>query len=120
MKFDLNQTGLRRLFSAWQVETMEGLWEHRKPMTSSDMYYYLKQQGVRTVRGKHGTVSRASVIIFLNELVDEGIATYTERTGKGGYHKVYSLAEAVKTREAFKRYITDKIFAAVKTFVEEE
>jgi hypothetical protein len=29
------------------------------------------------------------VIIFLNDMVEEGILEYEERTGKGGYHRVY-------------------------------
>jgi len=33
--------------------------------------------------------SRASVIGFLNKLVDEDILRYNEDTGKGGYHGLY-------------------------------
>ena len=33
--------------------------------------------------------SRASVIFFLNDMVDEGILDYEEKSGKGGYHRVY-------------------------------
>jgi hypothetical protein len=33
--------------------------------------------------------SRASVINFLNDMVDEGVFDYEEKTGKGGYHRVY-------------------------------
>jgi len=35
------------------------------------------------------TISRASIINFLNAMVDEGVLDYDERTGKGGYHRVY-------------------------------
>ena len=37
------------------------------------------------------TISRASVIFFLNDLVTWGYLKYIEATGKGGYHKLYFL-----------------------------
>jgi len=30
--------------------------------------------------------SRASLIFFLNDMVEEGVLEYEEKTGKGGYH----------------------------------
>ena len=35
------------------------------------------------------TVSRPSVINFMNWCVDEEMLEYKERTGKGGHHRVY-------------------------------
>ena len=35
--------------------------------------------------------SRASVIKFLNELVEYGYLQFIEKSGKGGYHRVYYL-----------------------------
>jgi len=35
------------------------------------------------------TISRASVINFLDSMVDDGILAYTETTGKGGYRRIY-------------------------------
>jgi len=37
------------------------------------------------------TISRASVIYFLEDLEREGLATHIEKTGKGGFHKLYSI-----------------------------
>ncbi|OGD45566.1 hypothetical protein A3K69_08405 [Candidatus Bathyarchaeota archaeon RBG_16_57_9] len=48
------------------------------------------------------TISRASIINFLNSMVDEGVLNYTETTGKGGHRRIYSA----KYNEAeFKEYI---------------
>ena len=52
------------------------------------------------------SISRASIIFFLNRLVDDGLASYTTRTGKGGHAKVYSLSD--RTREAFNNSVIDK------------
>ena len=35
------------------------------------------------------TISRASIINFLNQCVDAKVLGYEERTGKGGYHRLY-------------------------------
>jgi len=36
-----------------------------------------------------GSISRASIINYLNTMVDDDLLTYTETTGKGGRHRVY-------------------------------
>jgi len=38
-----------------------------------------------------GPISRASIINFLNEMVDEELLNFTETTGKGGHHRVYYI-----------------------------
>jgi hypothetical protein len=45
----------------------------------------------KTVRALGIDISRASVIFYLNFLVDEGIATVESATGKGGHHRLYSI-----------------------------
>ena len=48
------------------------------------------------------TISRASIINFLNSMVDEGVLNYMEITGKGGHRRIYSA----KYNEAeFKEYV---------------
>ena len=39
------------------------------------------------------TISRASIINFLNAMVDDGALGYTETTGKGGYRRIYTAAK---------------------------
>jgi hypothetical protein len=38
-----------------------------------------------------GSISRASIINYLNAMVDEELLTYIETTGKGGHHRVYYM-----------------------------
>ncbi len=85
MKFDTKQEGLETLFKPYQVLLLEYIWElnenQRIGVTSGQAHLYLQ----KTSESK----SRASVIFFLNDLVEEEILSYVERTGKGGYHRVY-------------------------------
>jgi len=48
------------------------------------------------------TISRASIINFLNSMVDEGVLDYSETTGKGGHRRIYS---AKYNESEFKEYI---------------
>ena len=63
------------------------------------------------------SISRASIINFLNAMVDEGVLDYIEETGKGGYHRVYSA----KLDEAdFKRSLAESVVSSLmKDFPEE-
>jgi predicted transcriptional regulator len=85
MKFDTSEKGLLTLFKPYQAALMEHIWKlnegDRVGLTSSQAYEFLKDNQ----DGK----SRAALIFFLNDMVEEGILTYEEETGKGGYHKVY-------------------------------
>jgi len=40
--------------------------------------------------GENRSISRASVINFLNSMADQGILNYTEKSTKGGMKRVYS------------------------------
>jgi len=85
MKFDTSEKGLLTLFKPYQAALLEYIWELNNPsrtgITSGQAYEFLKDHPDRK--------SRASVIFFLNDMVDEGVLSYKERTGKGGYHRVY-------------------------------
>lgn len=73
------------MFKPYQALLLEHLWElngdGRKGINSGQAYKFLQDKPEKK--------SRASVIFFLNDMVDEGILDYEERTGKGGYHRVY-------------------------------
>jgi predicted transcriptional regulator len=107
MKFDTKQEGLETLFKPYQALLLEYIWElnenQRKGVTSGQAHLYLQN----TSESK----SRASVIFFLNDLVEEAILTYEERTGKGGYHRVYFPK---MNREEFSDYVVLSINEKLK------
>jgi hypothetical protein len=85
MKFDTSKEGLHTLFKPYQAALLERIWELNNPsrngMTSGQAHEFLMNHPDKK--------SRASVIFFLNDMVDEGVLTYEEESGKGGYHRVY-------------------------------
>ena len=95
--FKPENAGLSKVFKDWQEEAVKFVWEVGGQGTiSKDVHVKVNERLV----GK--TISRASIINFLNAMVDEGVLDYVERTGKGGYHRVYrpKLDES-----SFKRYL---------------
>jgi len=46
-------------------------------------------ENVNEQLGPGKSISRASIIIIMNRLVDQGVLDYREGTGKGGHHKIY-------------------------------
>lgn len=105
MKFDTSKEGLHTLYKPYQVSLLEYLWElnrdERVGINSSQAHTYLQQMEDDEMRK-----SRASVIFFLNDMVDEGVLSYEERTGKGGHHRVYYPK---MDREGFAEYVTKVI-----------
>ncbi len=102
MKFDTSEKGLLTLFKPYQAALLEHIWElnnpHRIGITSGQAYEFLKDNP--------DSKSRASVIFFLNDMVEEGVLTYEEESGKGGYHRVYYPK---MNREQFARHVVETI-----------
>ena len=102
MKFDTSEDGLLTLFKPYKAALLERIWElndkGRAGITSGQAYEFLK--------GHPDSKSRASVIIFLNEMVEEGVLEFEEQSGKGGYHRVYYPK---MNREQFAQHVVETI-----------
>ena len=57
------------------------------------------------------SVCARAVINSLNEMVDQGFLEYEEKSGKGGYHRVYYPK---MDREEFEVYVTELIKEKLK------
>ena len=58
-----------------------------------------------------------SVINFLNEMVEEGVLEYEERSGKGGYHIVY---QPKLDEGGFKKAIAESVISSLMRDFPEE
>ncbi|MBA7493933.1 hypothetical protein ES702_04499 [subsurface metagenome] len=54
--------------------------------------------------------SRASVIFFLNDMIDEGVLGWHDRTGKGGHHRLYY---PLMTEKQFWEHVARKVYAKI-------
>ena len=110
---DLNMTlifnpardGLSKVFRDYQEEALRFVWERNEEgAISREVWSRVNERLV----GK--TFSRASIINFLNAMVDEGVLDYDERTGKGGYHRVY---RPKLNETAFKKYVAQTVISSL-------
>ncbi len=83
LNLDLSETGLAMFFKPYQVASLVLLWNSDENLSSRQVWEQVYEQ-------LPGTISRASIINFLNASVDNGLLDFIEVTGKGGYRRLYS------------------------------
>ena len=103
MKLDTAKNGINAVWKDYEAEAITFLLERGEAGSGSgDVFahclFKLKELGK--------SISRASVIFFLNRLVDDDLANFVMRSGKGGFHRVYSLID--RTRADFNNSVIDK------------
>ena len=97
IKMDLQKEGLGMFFRDYQIAILQTLWKN--PSMNS-----------RSVWEQVENISRASVINFLNAMVDEGLLNYVTRTGKGGHQRIYSPKfDENGTKEYLKTLVQEKL-----------
>ena len=87
--FDASEQGLRKTLKEYQDIALRYLWSVSvEGAGSGSVWTHVNE--VLTERNK--SISRASIIFFMNDMVDEGVLSFSKATGKGGWHGVYKPA----------------------------
>ena len=86
VKVDLSQDGLSMFFKPYEVLGWDRVWNASEsgPVGSFDVFKH-----VNFGLGPGKTISRASVIYFLNRQVDLKFMGWKDATGKGGHRRLY-------------------------------
>ena len=110
---DTSGEGLAMVLKDYQEVALRYLWRlDGEGASSRDVWVQVNED----LMGKR-TISRASIINFLNSMVDEGVLNYTEITGKGGHRRIYS---AKYDEAGFKQYIAKVVLGnLLRDFPEE-
>ena len=110
---DTSSEGLEMVLKDYQEAALRYLWRlDGSGASSRDVWVQVNED----LKGKR-TISRASIINFLNSMVDEGVLNYTETTGKGGHRRIYS---AKYDEAGFKEYIAKVVLGnLLRDFPEE-
>ncbi len=85
LRLDTSKKKLEMFFKTWQVEALRYLWSIMTKGAKSKTVWENVNDCLQD------TISRASIINFLNAMVDESLILYTEVTGKGGHYRVYRI-----------------------------
>jgi len=99
---DPSKEGLEKVLRDYQIEALKIIWtSNNKGLTSREVY-----QIVNNNLGSK-TISRASIINFLNDMCDEGVLAYEEETCKGGTRRKYFTG---MDESCFKKHIAKVMF----------
>lgn len=100
----LSNEGLAIVLKDYQEVAMKHLWETGTGQSSRDAWMHVNHKMKNEANPHLAAISRASIINFLNAMVDEGLLDYHEITGKGGHRRIY---KATKNEEEFWGYVTN-------------
>jgi len=112
--FDMGKDGLETVMKDYQIISMRYLWEiGEEGANSRQIWGHVREKLIEN----GSSISRASIIIFLNDMVDRGVLTFRSRSGKGGYHRVYI---PVHDERGFKEYLAQEVMGKLlREFPEE-
>jgi len=103
-KFDPSQPGLRKTLREWEELALRSMWDVGEDGAKSRAVWERANEKL----GEGKSISRASIIIFLEKMEDQGVLGSRDTTGKGGHHKIYY---PLMDEEGYKKYL-------LKTMVE--
>ncbi len=84
-KFDHTKHELRKTLKEYEEAGLRYVWSLGEKGVGSGKTWVAVNEKLDPEK----RVSRASVIFFLNRMVDQGVLDYRSATGKGGHHRVY-------------------------------
>jgi predicted transcriptional regulator len=104
---DLSKKGLDMFFKEWQLQSLRVLWESGEGLFSRDVWKRVNE--LRTQ-----PISRTSIIIFLNDIVESGILSGTDLTGQGGHKTRY---EAKMSEQKLKQHLAKLVKAKLNEMI---
>ena len=105
-KFNPAEKGLRKTLKEYEEIALRYIWSVGEEGAGSGKTW----EHVNKELGEGKSISRASVIFYLNRMVDEGVLGFRDATGKGGHHRIY----ITKLDESgYKKYIVRTLLESV-------
>ena len=112
-KFDTSQPGLRKALKEYEELALRYLWGMGEEGAVSGLIWKVVNEKLKP----GGSISRASVILVMNRLVDQGVLGFRDGTGKGGHHKIYYPLMGEK---GYRKYILKTIIKSMMRDFPEE
>jgi predicted transcriptional regulator len=105
LKMDLTQDGLSMFFKDYELEALKLLWKFNPGLISREVWEQVNQH-------PQITISRASIINFLNDMTELGILDASTETGKGGHRSRYSPKyDEAQTKQYLRDAVKNKLNA---------
>jgi predicted transcriptional regulator len=84
-KVNPTETGLQKTLKEYEEIALRYTWSVGEEGAGSGKTW----ERVNDELGEGKSISKASVIFYLNRMVDEGVLGFRDATGKGGHHRIY-------------------------------
>jgi hypothetical protein len=111
IEYDTAEPGLRAVLKDYQELALRAIWANPEGLGSKAVWDRVNEEL------KPNTISRASVINFLEAMREAGVLKGEEKTGKGGHHWIYSPS---MNEAEFKQFIAETILKnLMRNFPEE-
>jgi predicted transcriptional regulator len=111
IEYDTVESGLRAVLKDYQELALRAIWATPEGLGSKVVWDRVNAEL------KPNTISRASIINFLESMRKMGVLKGEERTGKGGHRWIYSPA---MNESEFKQYIVRTILESLMRDFPEE
>ena len=111
VEFDTAETGLRAVLKDYQEIALRVIWASPEGLGSKAVMDRVNAE----LQGK--TISRASVINFLEAMREAGVLKGDEKTGKGGHRWIYSPA---MDEQQYKQYLAKTMIESLMRDFPEE
>jgi len=106
IEVDPSKGGLEKVLRDYQILALRSIWENPgRGLSSREVF-----DSVNRALAHASTISRASIINFLNDMVDDGVLNYEEETCKGGSRRRYS---AGLDEDGFKKHVARTVFESL-------
>jgi predicted transcriptional regulator len=111
IEYDTAESGLRAVLKDYQEIALRAIWANPEGLGSKAVMDRVNAEL------KPNTISRASVINFLEAMREAGVLRGVERTGKGGHRWIYSPA---MDEQQYKQYLAKTIIESLMRDFPEE
>jgi len=115
VKLDTGKEGLAAVYREYELTVLEYLFSVDEGAGSGRVWKWVNEESDWSLAGN--TISRASVIFFLNRLVDEGLLDWRDATGKGGHHRLYEMK---MNRQEFAKAVIGKFVRKLREIKDQE
>ena len=111
IEYDASEKGLRAVLKDYQELALRAIWATPEGLGSKAVMDWVNAEL------KPNTISRASVINFLESMKEMGVLKGDEKTGKGGHRWIYSPA---MNESEFKEFVASTIISNLRRDFPEE
>jgi predicted transcriptional regulator len=111
--FDPFQQGLRKVLIKHEEMALRYFWDEKaEDASSGDVWLYVNEK-----LGEGNSISKTTIVVFLQAMANEGVLNPKRVSGKGGYYNLYT--QKMNEKDYIKYIIKTLYNSLMRDFTEE-